>query len=91
MKGKSIPLTHKNLCAIVRAVPSDYTDYGGEVERWADPRASYPDCSYECRWAAWLKGSLGMDWLICGKPDGPRRGMLTFEHQAGHGCFEAAP
>lgn len=79
---------HKELCAVVRALPTDYTDYGGEVVRWSDGRQSYPDCSCGCRWAVKLTGALGADWVVCSKPGAPRAGLLTFEHQAGSACFE---
>jgi hypothetical protein len=72
----------------LRRLPTDYTDYGGEVERWEDDDGDYPDCSWGCRHAAWLKGELGADWCVCTRPDGPRAGLLTFEHMAGRGCFE---
>jgi hypothetical protein len=29
-----------------------------------------------------------MDWGVCTNPRGPRKGLLTWEHQAGYGCFE---
>lgn len=47
-------LTHKHLLSIYPQLPTDYTDYGGTIERWADPNDNYPDCSGGCRWAAWL-------------------------------------
>jgi len=78
---------HADLLALAIVLPSDYQGYGGVIERWADPEMDYPDCSCGCKWAAWLEGGLGSDWLVCCKPDGPRRGLLTFEHQAGL-CFE---
>lgn len=79
------------LRAVVKALPGDYTDYGGTIERWADPAAAYPDCSCGCRWAVPLGGTLGYDWLVCARPDGPRAGLLTFEHQAGKLCFTPDP
>lgn len=81
--------THLDLCAIVRALPSDCADCGGTIERWADESVEYPDCSVGCRWAAWLRGSQGNDWCVCTNPKSPRAGLLTFEHQAGFGYFEA--
>jgi hypothetical protein len=82
-------VTHEQLRAVVQARETDYSDYGGQIIRWADKDKSYPDCSQGCRWAAWLEGSLGGDLCVCAKLDGPRAGLLTFEHQAGFGCFEA--
>lgn len=83
-------ITHYDLFAVCRALPTDYTDYGGRVERWADPDQSYPDCSMGCRFAAWLKKPHDSDWCVCTNPRSPRRGLLTFEHQAGQGCFSSA-
>lgn len=81
-------VTHEQLLAVTRSLPTDYSDYGGKIVRWEDGD-SYPDCSMGCRWASWLKGSLGNDWCVCGNPNSPRAGFLTFEHQAGRGCFES--
>lgn len=81
---------HDRLHAIKPILPTDYTDYGGEVERWADNELGYPDCSHGCRWALWVEmpdGSKG-DWLVCTNPTAPRKGLLTWEHQAGFECYE---
>lgn len=40
---------------ILKILPQDYSDYGGEIIRWEDPQKSYPDCSCGCKWAAWLR------------------------------------
>jgi hypothetical protein len=72
---------------IVKILPTDYTDYGGKVERWKDD-SDYPDCSCGCRWYLPLEGLLGSDYGVCSNKNGPRKGLLTFEHQAGKGCFE---
>jgi hypothetical protein len=76
-------------------LPSDYEDYGGGVERWADGDQDYPDCSSGCRWWRSLHddetGHADGDWGVCTNLKGPRRGMLTWEHQAGKGCFESGP
>ncbi len=63
----------------------DAKDYGpwGDVERWSDPDAAYPDCSADCKHAAWLEGAAGSDWCVCTNPKSHRAGLLTFEHQ---GC-----
>lgn len=68
-------------------LPTDWKEHGGEVDRWAHDGPN-GDCSCGCKWARWLEGDLGSDWCVCARPDGPRFGLLTFEHQAGT-CFEA--
>jgi hypothetical protein len=83
-------ISHAHLLGIVARLPSDYSDYGGAVERWADADGAYPDCSCGCLWAAWLAGTLGGDWCVCTNPHAPRRALLTFEHQTGADCFVAA-
>lgn len=75
-------VTHNRLREIVKRLPGDYSDYGGNIERWADPHQSYPDCSCGCRFAAWLE-AYPADWLVCTNPASHRCGLLTFEHQ---GC-----
>ncbi len=76
------------LFSICKRLPTDYSDYGGEIKRWDYEGVDYPDCSCGCRWFLPLEGDLGSDWGVCSKLDGPRAGLLTFEHQAGKGCFE---
>jgi hypothetical protein len=72
------------LWQVVKILPTDYADYGGKIERWSDPNQDYPDCSSGCRhWRA-----LDADWGVCINPNSPRAGLLTWEHQAGIGCWE---
>jgi len=71
----------------LRILPTDYTDYGGSVERWADGR-DYPDCSCGCVHFIPLDGGIGADYGVCAKRGAPRFGLLTFEHQTGVDCFE---
>lgn len=73
---------------IVKILPTDYSDYGGKVERWADSNMDYPDCSSGCRWWIPLDGLLGQDWGVCTNKRSPRAGLLTWEHQAGKNCFQ---
>ena len=82
-------ITHDHLLNIVIRLATDYADYGGGVVRWESEDDNYPDCSCGCIWAAWLAGDLGFDWCVCTKPGAPRTGLLTFEHQAGLGCFQS--
>ncbi len=81
-------VTHQGLLAVRPALDTDYAGFGGDVFRYENAALAYPDCSMGCKWAAWLQGRLGNDWCVCAKPGGPRQGLLTFEHQAGFGCFE---
>lgn len=74
--------THAHMLAIVRSLPTDYTPWG-TVEH-----DGQGDCSSGCAHALPLPGKLGMDWVVCARAGGPRAGLLTFEHQAGRGCFE---
>jgi hypothetical protein len=76
---------HNRLLGLVKRLSDDYQSFG-TVERWADPKQEYPDCSCGCRWARWLDGDLGLDWCVCTNPDSHRCGLLTFEHQ---GCQQA--
>ncbi len=79
---------HDRLLRLVPRRPTDYRPWG-EVERWDDPNEADADCSGGCIHAKWLPGRLGADWCVCAREDGPRAGLLTFEHQAGRGCFES--
>jgi hypothetical protein len=83
------------LWTVVKVLATDYSDYGGTVERWADPGQAYPDCSSGCRWwrPLYSERLLGADsdWGVCANPDSMRSGLLTFEHQAGQDCFECEP
>ena len=77
-----------SLFAILKALPTDYEEYGGQIKRWEDNEKDYPDCSRGCKHFLKLDGSLGNDWGVCANPNGPRKGLLTWEHQCGIGCFE---
>jgi hypothetical protein len=78
---------HDNLLNIMKKLPTDYIPWG-KVERWEKDNESYPDCSSGCKHYFVLEGKLGMDWGVCTNNKSPRVGLLTFEHQAGYGCFE---
>ena len=76
---------------VVKILATDYSDYGGDVTRWQDGDKDYPDCSSNCKhWVplynAKHNGADG-DWGVCVSEQGPRGGLLTWEHQAGDGCF----
>jgi hypothetical protein len=85
----------ERLWSILPVLPTDYSDFGGEVVRWADPSLLSNDCSQSCKWARFIEdgeeGDPSLDWLVCTSPTGPRRGLLTFEHMAGEGCWEMDP
>ena len=81
---------HERLYAIRTVLPTDYAWHGGGVERWSNPDVDYPDCGTGCAYAIPVQGKLGSDWVVCGNEKGPRYGLLTFEHQAGFGCFAIA-
>ena len=78
-----------NLFECLVVLPGDYEEYGGKVKRWSDPAVDYPDCSRGCRHFVPLKDPHGSDWGVCSNPRSHRRGLLTWEHMAGHGCFES--
>lgn len=84
---------HDRRCAMVLILPTDYQDYGGTIERWADDGLAYPDCSGGCIHFRPLfteqSPFFDFDWGVCASPTSPRAGLLTFEHQAGVGCYEA--
>ena len=75
------------LWKILKVLPTDYTDYGGECVRWESMDKAYPDCSCGCKFFHELDGEKGSDWGVCTNPKSPRAGLLTWEHQAGEGCF----
>lgn len=79
--------THTQLMSVLQRLPTDYTDYGGTVERWKHGD-DYPDCSCGCKHFIPLEGDEGADWGVCSNSKSPRAGLLTFEHQTGRGCFE---
>ncbi len=80
--------TKANLFEVLKILPTDYEDYGGEVKRWADPKKDYPDCSRGCKYFVPLNGDLKYDWGVCSNKNAPRAGLLTWEHQTGVDCFE---
>lgn len=80
-----------NLFDIVKILPTDYSDYGGEVKRWEKDEIAYPDCSSGCAFFTSLSEPHGLDWGVCLNKESPRVGLLTWEHQAGFGCFREEP
>ena len=85
---------HEELLAACTILPTDYVSYGGDAVRWERDDDEDADCSSGCRWFNPLYDRTcgpDSDWGVCANPRSPRRGLLTFEHQAGRGCFEQAP
>lgn len=71
---------------------TDYIDYGGKITRYLDPDLNYPDCSCGCKYFIPLHDEKNncqdFDFGVCINPKSQRCGLLTFEHQAGFGCFD---
>jgi hypothetical protein len=80
--------THNDLLKLVKRLPTDHEDFGNVTEDDRIASEFYADCSVGCKHFADLDGPLGADWGVCCNPNSPRAGLLTFEHQAGHGCFD---
>ncbi|HMF33459.1 MAG TPA: hypothetical protein VKK79_18685 [Candidatus Lokiarchaeia archaeon] len=75
----------ETLWKVVKILPTDYADYGGEIKRWELDNEMYADCSSGC--IHWVE--IDNNWGVCAKEGGPRAGLLTWEHQAGYNCFES--
>lgn len=75
-----------------KILDTDYSDYGGKITRWLDPDLNYPDCSCGCKYFIPLynekEKDADLDFGVCINKKSKRYGLLTFEHQAGFGCFE---
>ena len=89
MKEKKPSNTLLDICKVL---DTDYIDYGGKITRWLDPDADYNDCCDGCKHFIPLydesyKGQ-NLDFGVCTNKKSKRCGLLTFEHQAGYGCFE---
>tara|TARA_R110000868_G_scaffold2365_10_gene17562 strand:+ start:334 stop:615 length:282 start_codon:yes stop_codon:yes gene_type:complete len=81
-----------NLLNICKILDTDYQDYGGKISRWIDPDSDYNDCSCGCKHFVPLYNEKHRDadlnYGVCVNKKSKRCGLLTFEHQAGYGCFE---
>jgi len=78
----------ENLFKSLRILPTDYSEYGGEIKRREIPEKDYPDCSCGCKHFIKLQEPFSNDWGVCANPKSARAGLLTWEHQAGLNCFE---
>lgn len=76
-----------NLFECLKILPTDYSEYGGDVKRWKKNDLDYPDCS-TCSMLVKLKEPNDNDWGVCSKKNAPRAGLLTWQRQAGFGCHE---
>ena len=85
-------ISRENLKKACKILDTDYINYGGKISRWLDPNADYDDCSCGCKHFIPLYNdkieAADVDFGVCTKEKSKRYGLLTFEHQAGHGCFE---
>ena len=75
-----------------KILDKDYIEFGGKISRWADPDADYSDCSCGCKFFNPVynneQDAPDVNFGVCLNPKSRRYGLLTFEHQAGFGCFE---
>jgi len=80
-----------HLLELCRILDTDYYDYGGKISRWADSDADYSDCSCGCMYFVPLHNEKNQgpdyDFGVCTNTKSKRCGLLTYEHQAGYGCF----
>jgi hypothetical protein len=85
----------KLLFEACKPLHSDYLEFGGKIKRFVDPDYDYLDCSCGCIYFQRLHDSenndYDLDFGVCLNKKSNRQGLLTFEHQAGYGCFQAEP
>jgi hypothetical protein len=71
---------------VLKVLPTDWHPIG--FMHRGENGGEWGDCSCGCRWWLPMAPPLSSDWGVCCNPDGPRAGLLTFEHQGGYRCFE---
>jgi len=80
-----------DLLELCKKLDSDYIEYGGKITRWFDPDYNYADCSCGCKYFIPLHNEQNkgadFDFGVCTNPKSKRCGLLTYEYQAGYGCF----
>jgi hypothetical protein len=80
------------LLDLCKVLDTDYSDYGGKIRRHSDPDYNYSDCSGGCKHFIPLYNQkyrdADVDFGVCTNKRSKRCGLLTFENQAGYGCFE---
>lgn len=81
-----------NLLDLCKVLDTDYSEYGGKIRRHNDPDYRYSDCSGGCKHFIPLYNEKYRDadfnFGVCTNKKSKRCGLLTFERQAGFGCFE---
>ena len=90
LKPNNINESELNFQTVLRKRATDYLPWG-KVKRWENEKKDYPDCSCGCKHFKPLynkKTTVDCDFGVCINSRSPRCGLLTFEHQAGKGCFE---
>jgi hypothetical protein len=79
-----------HLWNVVKILPTDYSEYGGQIKRSEEVEGYYPDCSSDCKYFIQLydkkTATYFSDWGICSNFKSPRKGLLTWKYQAGLGC-----
>jgi hypothetical protein len=69
---------HEQLFEVTKRMPTDFQPYGQRSRISNGP--TQPDCSGNCRFFKRLADGAGFDWGACVNPQGPRVGLLTYEH-----------
>ena len=91
MKNNKCP--KNSLFDACKILHSDYIEYGGKIQKYLDRDYDYADCSCGCKFFKPLhdkeSNSEDLDFGVCINKKSNRYGLLTFEHQAGYGCFES--
>jgi hypothetical protein len=78
-----------NFC---RVFDTDYSDYGGQINRKSKSAFEYSDCSCGCMYFVPLYDAknkeASLEYGVCINEKSKRCGFLTHENQAGYGCFK---
>ena len=81
-----------NLLDLCKVLDTDYVEYGGKILRYNDSDYQYSDCGSGCKYFIPLYNEkhrdADFDYGVCVNKKSRRCGLLTFERQAGFGCFE---
>lgn len=86
------PKRDQSLLEVCKILDTDYSEYGGKIRRNNDPDYYYSDCGSGCKYFISLYNEkyrdADIDFGVCTNKKSKRCGLLTYEHQAGYGCFE---